>query len=425
MPESDIDCVANEGVRISKVFELLKAVRLPNAEHQVLLAKLLGDIGFFSEAPIRGTVSEGRPSPLIATSTDGVPESRSPINVVVNGTANFYLGADAPTAPPPPPLPTAVPAISSLPAIAATVVEKRVRFDPNYDDRKGYDPKFLDGFTVVHPRGPLDEVLKRGNGQLILKYYHYSLVMHRERQLAMWTAANADYHKILRRKTREEWGEDHWKADPRISGDAQIEDFEFYDPAAKFDKGHLVRRDDVAWGKTSKEEEFGNSDSFHWTNCSPQHEGFNRDMFQYNGLWGELENHITKQAQFVGKKCIIFSGPVLDEDDPVHDFGDDIVMQVPKDFWKVIVVVENTNGANLLRAYGFVLDQTDAIEEYGWERRFNVGKFEEQQLSLRDITALSRVTFDDAIYAADPLADVVEESLRQRTLKSLDDLVLA
>jgi endonuclease G len=148
-------------------------------------------------------------------------------------------------------------------------------------------------------------------------------------------------------------------------------------------------------------------------------------MFQYDGLWGQLENHITSQAKFVGRKCIIFAGPVLDENDPVHDFGDDIVMQVPKDFWKVIVVVESTNGTEQLRAYGFVLDQTDAINEYGWERRFQVGKFKEQQRSLDDITRLTRVTFGDALYGADPLADVVEESRRTRSLQTLDDLVLA
>ncbi len=49
-------------------------------------------------------------------------------------------------------------------------------------------------------------------------------------------------------------------------------------------------------------------------NCTPQCEGFNRDAFEYHGLWGRLENHISKQAGFVGNRIILLAGPVLSTD---------------------------------------------------------------------------------------------------------------
>src|SRR5688500_19347260 len=89
--------------------------------------------------------------------------------------------------------------------------------------------------------------------------------MHRDRRLAMWTAANVDYNDSKRRFSRDDFGEDTWKPDPRIPIEAQIEDVEFYAPAKKFDRGHLFRSDDGAWGDTAKEEEIANDDMFHCT----------------------------------------------------------------------------------------------------------------------------------------------------------------
>jgi DNA/RNA endonuclease G (NUC1) len=99
-------------------------------------------------------------------------------------------------------------------------------------------------------------------------------------------------------------------------------------------------------------------------------------MFQYHGIWGGLENHITSQARFVGKKMILFSGPILSEDDQSRDFGSGIEVMVPMAFWKIVVVAEDVGGNKRLRAYGFILDQTEAIQEHGWEGRFRAGVFQ-------------------------------------------------
>src|SRR5262249_47766289 len=146
----------------------------------------------------------------------------------------------------------------------------------------------------------------------LLKYHHYSLVMNQARRLQMWSAVNVDYTASKRRLQRADFGTDTWVPDPRIPGQLQIQDPELYGPAKKFDCGHIVRRDDTAWGDTQQEEIYANSDSFHFTNCTPQHEQFNRDVFGYHGLWGGLENQIQQQAPNVGNKLCVFAGPVLD-----------------------------------------------------------------------------------------------------------------
>jgi endonuclease G, mitochondrial len=416
MPDATIDWVANEGVRVSRVHAFLKGTTMPTPAAQAMLESMLST----AVDPVGAVpkIAEARP-------VNVAPPAAQPatVNIVVNGPGHFYLGGDAgrPVA-----IQTGDEAGDRAGAapLPVTVTEKKIRFDANYDTRPGFDPAFLKGFTVPHPGAPLTEVLKSGNKARVLDYHHYSLVMHKQRRLAMWTASNVDYDPGKRRKTREGFGEDTWKADPRIPADCQIEDLEFYEPAAKFDRGHLVRRDDVAWGKTAKEEEFGNSDSFHWTNCTPQHEGFNRDVFGYKGLWGQLENHLAKQAGFVANQLIVFAGPILADDDPSRDFGSDIEVTIPVKFWKVIVVVEDTGGQKTLRAYGFVLDQTAAIEEYGWEGRFRVGKFSEQQRSLADITGLSRVTFDATLHEADPMAALAPDESRPKSLAALADIRL-
>ena len=52
-----------------------------------------------------------------------------------------------------------------------------------------------------------------------------------------------------------------------------------------------------------------NGDTFHKTHCSPQVDDFNRAVFGFNGLWGELEKNVLKYAK--NEKLCAFSGPVL------------------------------------------------------------------------------------------------------------------
>lgn len=421
MPDSVIDWVANEGARVSKIYNYLKGLTLRDAAQQSLLAAL---VSASTDPVLVGEVQPPGPSiaaprePISAGSAVG-ERTTGALNVVVNGTANFFLAPDAARR-------LAGGGLSIAPGSTVPgALEKKLTFDPLYSQRPGYVPTFLPGFTVPPPSAPLGEVLKDGHQPIVLRYHHYSLVMHESRKLLMWAAANADYHTSKRWRAREDFGTDTWKPDPRIPVAAQIEDAEFYDPAKKFDRGHIVRRDDVAWGDDMTEEEFGNSDSFHWTNCTPQHEGFNRDQFGYHGLWGGLEHHITNEAGFLQNLLILFAGPVLAAGDPTRAFTPGIDVQVPMAFWKVLVAIEQVgHAAPRLRAYGFILDQTAAIQQFGWEGRFRAGIFTEQQVSLATITDRSRVTFDASLHQNDPLANAAPHERRGRALRTLEDVKL-
>ena len=420
MSDTEIDWVANEGVRISKIHALLSKLRLADATQQSLLDQFLRQVTSESARISREGFVENPPP---ARPTAGAAPGQSAVapqimNVVVNGTANFYLAGGLSAVPERP-----LPPVPPTPSIAPTLVEKALRFDPDYRNRPGYQRDFLAGFSIKAPSAPVADVLKSGSSAKVLKYHHYSVVMHKDRKLAVWTAANADYDPAKRRHDRDWFGTDTWKADPRIPGEDQLEDLEFYAPAKKFDRGHLVRRDDVAWGVDETEEIFGNSDSFHWTNCSPQHEHFNRAVGSYQGLWGRLENHISKQLNT--KRCILFAGPVLADDDPIQYFHPDLPVQVPVRFWKIVVAVDEKGSTGKLRAYGFVLSQQPTIDEYGWEaKQFDPARFKEEQTSLKDITERARVTFEKELHDADPLAVTTVEGVGRRPLRSLGDVVL-
>jgi hypothetical protein len=54
----------------------------------------------------------------------------------------------------------------------------------------------------------------------------------------------------------------------------------------------------------------------------------------------------------------------------------------------------------VLRAFGFILDQSQAIADYGIEK-FCAGTFATYQVTLEEITNASGVTFDLTVMAAD------------------------
>ncbi|HTK29129.1 MAG TPA: DNA/RNA non-specific endonuclease [Vicinamibacterales bacterium] len=412
MPDTDIHWVANEGVRVSKICAALIAAQVGDAQRDAWADLVQTFQEDFSMLP-------GVQAQPPAASAPLAPERG--VSIVINGNANIYLAGGAPAV-----------AVDRGAGVAAPVApgvpeapEKKLVFDPDYDHRPGYDEHFLKIAVPVPAVAAArsGELLEEGSHPRVLKYHHYSLVMNAARRLQMWSAVNVDYTPSKRRKTRAEFGAETWVADPRIPGNLQIEDQDLYDPAKKFDRGHIVRRDDTAWGETAQEEIFANSDSYHWTNCTPQHQQFNRAVGAFHGLWGQLENHIQKQAKNVGNRMSIFAGPILDAAKDIrHDFGGGDML-VPVRFWKVVLAAEDAGTAKArLRAYGFVLDQTTAIKKFGLEE-FSAGEFEVYQVRLADITADAGVTFATLVAGADAMAGAPEEAARIR-IDSLDKVRL-
>jgi endonuclease G len=304
---------------------------------------------------------------------------------------------------------TAVAQASVSASAAVDDTEKMVvpTHDPDYSTREGYSDAFL-GIDVPLPE-PVDESvcapLLEEDGR-VLRYHHFSLVMHKQRRLAMFTASNfdGDPHrkkpeagKSYSRKALGGLGKNDvelWLTDSRIAAEHQLPDRFFSKDQGAFDRGHVVRREDVAWGDSYQEVQFANGDTFHTTNCSPQVAGFNQARSSEN--WGDLEKFVSAQAGT--DRLTLFAGPILADDDPIFVGVDDegtVRVQVPQQYWKVIVANEEGE----LRAFAFLLrqDLDDVPLEFAvdaaWsEHMIGIGELED---------LLGTVRFPEAVREAD------------------------
>lgn len=290
----------------------------------------------------------------------------------------------------------------------------------DYADRTGYDANFLSGDTnlpaVSVPMPDADAALlaKLKAGGTRLDYQNFSIKTHVSRRLALITASNVTQEALLRQP---EPGRDYsraglfaerWFRDLRLDDQYQIPEVFYDDDHGAFDKGHIVRRDDVAWGLTFGKLLQGNVDSFHITNCSPQVEGYNRsDSGEQN--WGDLENHVLSEA--ASERLCVFAGPVLADSDQTFagkgPKGETLSARVPRRFWKVIVA----RVSNGLACFGFVLEQ----DLSNVELEFTVaGEFIPAMRRLSEIAGLTSVTFDPALLAADQYETVRGAEIARR-----------
>jgi endonuclease G len=307
--------------------------------------------------------------------------------------------------------------------------------DEDYQSRAGYDSRFL-GIEVPLPRPLEPETLATlDDGSHVVPYMHFSLAMHRTRRLALFTAANVRDDPALRnpdptkKTTRRalsglgENDQEKWFADPRLRGLDQLPDRFFNKDRKAFDKGHLVRRDDVAWGATYDELRIANGDSYHVTNCSPQTAGFNRADGVAN--WGELENAVLDQAD--DQRLSVFAGPVLRDDDPVFagvDESGSIALKIPRAYWKVVAAREG----DALAAYGFLLEQD--LSGVDWERLAFEPKWQALARPLTDLeAAIGHLTFPEILHKADRFGTkglnlvVAAAGLRDPELVELDAIL--
>jgi endonuclease G, mitochondrial len=187
------------------------------------------------------------------------------------------------------------------------------------------------------------------------------------------------------------------------------------------DRGHLTRRADAAWGDTEKAAQLANDDTFHWTNCSPQHEIFNQSTkANQRGLllWGTLENHVSEQAH--GGKLSIFNGPIFRSNDRVHRG-----VPIPREFYKVIVFAKEPGKPG---AVAFVLSQQSLIKNLPAEE-FEVGPYQPFQVKISDLQSRIKLDFG-TLSSLDPLAALGREMFMEGAtadvvpLEGLKDIVL-
>lgn len=287
-----------------------------------------------------------------------------------------------------------------------------ITIDPDYERRKGYGATFL-GADVPLP-AVTDAARAKATGEL--KYHHFSVVMNTDARLAFFAAVNYD---ASAKHSHARQGADRWFADPRLDKHLQAGN-EFY-TENPLDRGHLVRRADAGWGASAEEAARASDDTFHFTNCTPQHEIFNQaskasqeDLL----LWGNIEAHIAKNAASDKDRLSIFNGPVFRSTDRLHRG-----LRIPREFWKIVVY--KRSGGNL-GAAAFIFSQEGLIADLPLEE-FRVGPYRPFQIRIRDIEKRTPLSFGK-LRESDPLENAAFESTTPGgtatiALGALDDIV--
>jgi endonuclease G len=338
------------------------------------------------------------------------------------------------------PPPATVPAGPRVGPATGMLVEAVHIDQTTLKSRPGYKANFLGAGKFSVPLPQIPGALKSKIATLIgnsrqseLKYFNYSVVMHKDRKLAFFSCVNIDGGKQQDVGKREG---DRWLRDPRIADEVQIGD-EFYRKqstleadrtANPFDRGHLVRRLDATWGDTVDEAKEHGDDSFHFTNCSPQFFSFN----QGKQLWAGLEDYTRDVLLKDEEKGIVMNGPVFDGPDadeadlpdpagkphPDPSFGG---VRIPKYFWKILITRDDDglkaaaflmSQRNLIMGIDRIKDEADMLEKFSQE---DVSVF---QVSIADLTKLTKLDFG-------PLADADTHeatSVGPRKIESYDDI---
>jgi endonuclease G len=445
MDETRVAWKANEGVRISRIVEYLRSRA---ADHPLGAAVLQHSASMVVTPP---NPREARREPTTEYE-DGELRMTFPVQVA------FRLsGLAAPPAPsnggvaqvPPRNVAVAPPGDPVIPV----GVEKVTVDQSTYAQRRGYDEAFLGAGKLRVPlpvvRGTsARQVLKIGRGgrEQELRYWNYSVVMNRARRLAFCSAVNVDARKRPSAAGREG---DRWYVDPRVPDAAQLgaefygaqQEFEVDRSANPFDRGHLTRRLDAQWGATPGQAKRSGDDSFHWTNCSPQHWKFNQGAKRWLGL----EDYVVQGLAGASGRACILNGPVFDapwstagEDgrlvvsphgrhEPDPTFGG---VPIPKLFYKVVACA--TADAELAVA-AFVMSQEDLLRTEERMRGMRPAAPEEEerlsaaearlfQVSVADVAALTGLDFGPLL-AADTFRGADEALAVPREIRQVQEVV--
>ncbi|WP_160051559.1 DNA/RNA non-specific endonuclease [Nocardiopsis sp. FR26] len=255
---------------------------------------------------------------------------------------------------------------------------------------EGYNPNFL-GTRVAVPRADpriRHDLFLLGDTEVI-PYTHFSLALSGSRRFPHWVAWNIDgggLKKLSRRGIP-------FSKDPRIPDEVQVGN-ELY-KANRLDRGHIARRADLLWGGLSEAGK-ANTDSFFYTNITPQMEDFNQSS--QNGLWGRLEDAVFADTEVDDLRVSVFAGPVFQDDDRVYRG-----VRVPREYWKVIAFREHGG----LRATAFLLtqnlDQLEALE---------LDEFRVYQVALSEVEERCRLRFPADLHEAEAIT--VPETLAER-----------
>ena len=424
----------NEGVRISAIYKDLqqKFAALP-PDRQALLGEALGYSQQVPSGPSGKRLSPPHPSAdsaeAISLVTDGAsmtqPSNANELRITLPIEIIVRLGAPGGIA-------QVVPAIAvPVTSKSLTLGAEKITVDQDYSNRDGFDRRFIRGVEIPLPE-PGSKLAKQvaplrpgepdaENGEL--KYEHFSIKMNKSKRLAIFTATNIDGKAYLNVDRRtgvvNEAEAETWFADSRVSSSFWLDNSFYSEWSNLFDHGHLTRRTDPNWG-TADEAERANADTYHFTNCSPQHFRFNEST----KFWQGAEQYVLENgalSEDSQNRISVFQGPIFN--DKVDRWADDV--QIPSSFFKVIV----WKGKSGVKSVGIVVDQLALLSEerksLGTPRPAANVNVSQWRVPISTIEERTSLDFGDVVRNADTIQDEKQPRVgeAQILLTSLDDLL--
>jgi endonuclease G len=259
--------------------------------------------------------------------------------------------------------------------------------------REGYKAGFLGGSHKIDlPQPSLalqSDVLQPPglpDGQPVIPYINYSLLMSRSTRQALYSAANLDLNKmqtVPSKKGR------NWFIDPRVGKENQIPNYPYQ--GTLWDRGHLTRRTAVTWGDDVDHATKASNDSCAYTNACMQHKNFNEDE------WRAVEELVSRFR--LATKLTILTGPVFTTTDRfyIREF-DDFPVRVPSAFWKIISYVDSHDKLQT-QAYIFFQD-LPSIKSSKARARL---KLKDLQVTTTEVSLWTGLEFDRVLFDSNPL----------------------
>ncbi|MFN0110570.1 MAG: DNA/RNA non-specific endonuclease [Blastocatellia bacterium] len=267
----------------------------------------------------------------------------------------------------------------------------------------GYNANFL-SVKVDLPKlstAKLADAFKQNNAALI-HHMHFSLTQSKSRRFAFYVAWNIDGGRLKRLSRSSQ----RFLLDPLVPAEFQVDDRLYSNN--RLDRGHIARRADLLWGSDAEARQ-ANSDSFFFTNITPQMDNFNQSGL--GGIWGKIEDAVFEETDVDNLKVSVFGGPIFRNDDRVFRG-----VKIPREFFKVLAYVENGK----LEARAFLL--TQSLEQL---EVLDLNQFRVFQVALSEVETRCGFKFPTNLKAGDTFAERLErmpESAERRALESLADI---
>ena len=152
------------------------------------------------------------------------------------------------------------------------------------------------------------------NPKSIIQHKAYSLHYNEKHEQADWVA-----YELTKEETNKTFGRtDKFISDPLVAtGSASDDDYK----GSGFDRGHLAPAADMGWSAETM------SESFYYSNMSPQVQNFNR------GIWKKLEELVRTWA-IENNAVYVVTGPVLRDGLPTIGLNK---VSVPEYYYKVVL----------------------------------------------------------------------------------------